>query len=71
MKSFIYIYVVILLILSIFGTWLVMSNNLIPYADDEEKISIKEDSIRQRNSSFFYASGRSRGPGGGGFFDGK
>jgi len=66
-----YLLFVLLLIASGFSYHIVKSNALIPYAEEEEKISIKEDSIHTRRSTFFYNPMRRFPTDDGGFGFGK
>lgn len=69
-KFLVYGLFIILLFLTVFAVILVNSNALIPYADDS-KISLREDSVRYRRSTYFYSPDRTRTPSGGGFGFGK
>jgi hypothetical protein len=51
--KFYYLLFIIYFFLSIFSYWVVRSNILISYPE-EEKVSLREGSTHSRNSSFFY-----------------
>lgn len=69
MKLFYFCGIGFLAVSSALSMYLVSSNSLISYADDE-KVNIREDSIRSRGTTFFYSTSR-RTPSGGGFGFGK